>query len=114
MHIVDRALPKPSSHYIATKSLSNSNGDANCDVQSGSICINGSVASREPCSSVALLQLVLPPPLVLPLGISSFLSIFFSVFFSFFLPLSLVSKTTTYFDQKFNISNVDNVSSIDY
>lgn len=41
--------------YIATKSLSNSNGDANCDVQSGSICINGSVASREPCSSIALL-----------------------------------------------------------
>lgn len=31
-YVADCALPKPSSYYIATKSLSNSNGDANYDV----------------------------------------------------------------------------------
>lgn len=55
MHTTDHELPKPSLYYTAIKSLSNLNDDANCDVQSDSICINGSVASREPCSSIALL-----------------------------------------------------------
>jgi len=72
-------------HYIATKSLSNSNGDhrpmqiATCT--RSSICINGSVASREPCSSVALLQRFTSLALLVSL-LSAFLlslPIFFSV-----------------------------------